>query len=89
MAAGDALLCKGGLQSRNGGGENVGLLEHLRSMWPVQRAEHSAVVELHSFIELNYRELVPARLGAPVFILQTQTEKHSEFKATLSPSSFL
>lgn len=36
MAAGDALLSQSGLQGRNGRGENVGLLKHLRSIWPVQ-----------------------------------------------------
>lgn len=74
MAAGDALLGQCGLHGRNGRGENVRLLEHLRGMWPIQRAEHCAVVEFHPFIQLNYRELVPARLGAPVFVLRSQTE---------------
>lgn len=73
MAAGDALLGQCGLHGRNGGGENVRLLKHLRSVWPIQRAEHGAVVELHPFIQFNYRELVPARLGAPVFVLRGQT----------------
>lgn len=73
MAAGDTLLGKRGLQSRNGGGENVRLLKHLRSMWSIQWAEHSAVVQLHPLVEFNYRELVPPRFGAPVFILQRDT----------------
>lgn len=69
MATGDPLLRQGGLHGGDRRGENVRLLKHLRSVWPVQRAEHGAVVELHSFIEFNHRELIPARLGAPVFIL--------------------
>lgn len=73
MAAGDALLSKRGLQSRNGGGENVRLLKHLRSIWSIQWAEHSAVVQLHPLVQFNYRELVPPRLGAPVFILRRDT----------------
>lgn len=74
MAAGDALLGQSGLHGGNGGGENVRLLKHLWSVWPVQWAEHSAVVQLHAFIQLNHGELVPTRLGAPVFILWRQTE---------------
>lgn len=74
MAAGDALLGQRGLHGRNGGRENVRLLKHLRGMWPIQRAEHSAVVQLHPLVQLDYRELVPAGLGAPVFILRSQTE---------------
>lgn len=72
MAAGDALLSQRGLHCRNGGGENVGLLEHLRGMWSIQRAEHSAVVELHALVQLDHGELVPSGLGAPVFILESQ-----------------
>lgn len=74
MAAGDALLGQCGLHSRDGGRENVRLLKHLRDMWPIQRAEHSAVVQLHPLVQLDYGELVPAGLGAPVFILRRQTE---------------
>lgn len=74
MAAGDALLGQSGLHSGNGGGENVRLLKHLWSVRPVQRTEHCAVVQLHPFIQLDDGELVPARLGAPVFILWRQTE---------------
>lgn len=70
MAAGDALLRQGGLHGGNGGGENVRLLKHLGSMWPIERAEHGAVVKLHSFVQFNHRELVPAGLGTPVFVLQ-------------------
>lgn len=81
MAAGDALLSQCGLQGRNGGGENIRLLKHLRSMWPIQRAEHSAVVELHAFIQFYYRELVPARLGAPVLVLRRQTEARDTFSS--------
>lgn len=69
MATGDAFLSQGGLHGGDGGGENVGLLKHLRGVWPIQRAEDGAVVELHSFVKFNYRELLPARLCAPVFIL--------------------
>lgn len=72
MAAGDALLCQRGLHCGNGRGEDVGLLEHLRGMWSIQRAKHSAVVELHALVQLNHRELVPAGLGAPVFVLQVR-----------------
>ncbi len=79
MAAGDALLGQCGLQGRNWRGENVRLLKHLRSVWPIQWAEHSAVVELHPLIQFNDRELVPARLGAPVFILGSQTEVEHTF----------
>lgn len=74
MAAGDALLGQRGLHGRNGGGEDVRLLQHLRGMWPIQRAEHGAVVQLHPLVQLDYRELVPAGLGAPVFVLRSQTE---------------
>lgn len=54
MAARDAFLSQGGFHGRNGGGENVRLLKHLRNMWPIQGAEDSTVVELHSFIQFNY-----------------------------------
>lgn len=60
MAAGDALLGQGGLHGGDGGGEDVRLLKHLRSVRPIQRAENRAVVELHPFVQLDYRELVPA-----------------------------
>lgn len=86
MAAGDALLSQRGLHCRNGGGENVGLLEHLRGMWSIQWAEHSAVVELHPLVQLDHRELVPARLGAPVFVLRSRTQASSEI--TWSPPAF-
>lgn len=87
MAAGDALLSQCGLHSRNGGGENVRLLKHLRGMWPIQWAEHSTVVELHPLIQFNYRELVPARLGAPVFVLQSQTEAVDTSSSEITRSS--
>lgn len=70
MAAGDALLRQRGLHSGNGGGEDVGLLEHLRGVRSIQRAEHSAVVQLHALVQLDHRELVSAGLGAPVFVLR-------------------
>lgn len=88
MAAGDALFSQRGLHGRNGGGENVRLLENLRSVWPIQRAEHGAVVELHSFIQFNYRELVPTWLGAPVFILRSHTGEGDTINITLNISPF-
>lgn len=78
MTAGDAFLRQRGLYCGNGGGEDVGLLEHLRGMRSVQRAEHSAVVELHALVQLDHRELVSAGLGAPVFVLQSQTQTHTQ-----------
>lgn len=54
MTASDAFLSQGGLHGRNRGGEYVRLLKHLRRMRSIQRAEHGAVVQLHSFIELDY-----------------------------------
>lgn len=86
MAACDALLRQRGLHCGNGGGEDVGLLQHLRGMWSIQRAKHSAVVELHALIQLDYRELVPAGLGAPVFVLQSQTQTHTH-KGQLSTTN--
>lgn len=74
VAAGDALLRQRGLHRRDGRGENVRLLQHLRSVRSVQRAEHCAVVELRPLVQFNHRELVPARLGTPVLVLQKQTE---------------
>lgn len=47
-------------------------------MWSIQRAEHSAVVELHALVQLDHRELVPAGLGAPVFILQSHKVRHAQ-----------
>lgn len=86
MAAGDALLRQRGLHCGNGGGEDVGLLEHLRGVRAIQRAEHSAVIELHALVEFDHRELISAGLGAPVFVLQsqTQTQMHAsnEVKST-------
>lgn len=73
MATGDALLSQCGLHGRNRRWEDVRLLKHLRSMWSIQWAEHSAVVELHTLEQFNYRELIPARFGAPVFVLQSKT----------------
>lgn len=83
MAASDAFLRQRGLHCGNGGGEDVGLLEHLRGMWSIQRAEHSAVVELHALVQLDHRELVSAGFGAPVFVLQgrTYTQTDSEDKS--------
>lgn len=78
MATCDALFSQGGLHSRNGRGENIRLLKNLRSVRSIQRAEHGAVVQLHSFIEFNYRELVPTGLGAPVFILQSVRGKRKQ-----------
>lgn len=79
VAAGDALLRQRGLHRRDGGRENVRLLQHLGGVRPVQRAEHCAVVELRSLVQFNHRELVPARLGAPVLVLQNQTEARVSF----------
>lgn len=75
MAAGDAFLSQGGLHGGDGRRENVRLLEHLRGVRPIQRAEDGAVVKLHSFVKFDDRELVPARLGAPVFVLLHLTVK--------------
>lgn len=73
MATGDAFLSQGGLHGGDGRGENVRLLKHLRRVWPIQRAEDGAVVKLHSFVKFDYRELIPASLCAPVFILTGET----------------
>lgn len=73
VAAGDALLRQRGLHRGDRGRENVRLLQHLRSVGSVQRAERRAVVELRSLVQLDHRELIPAGLGAPVFVLRRQT----------------
>lgn len=75
VAAGDALLRQRGLHRRDRGWENVRLLQHLRGVRSVQGAEHRAVVELRSLVQFNHRELVPAKLGAPVFVLQNQSRE--------------
>lgn len=69
MATGDSLLCEGGLQGADRRGEDVGLLQHMRRVRSIQRAEHCAVIQLHSLEELQHRELVPSRFGVPVCIL--------------------
>lgn len=69
VSTGDAFFCKCGLQCAYGCRKDVGLLQHLRWMRSVQRAEHRAVIKLCSFKQLQNRKLIPAKLGVPVHIL--------------------
>lgn len=75
MAAGDAFLCKRGLQGAYGSRKDVRLLQNLRWMWSVQRAKHCAVIKLCSLEELQYRKFIPTKLGVPVHILKTRAHK--------------
>lgn len=88
VAAGDALLSQCGLHRCNGWWENVGLLQHLRSVGSVQGAEHCAVVELRSLVQFNHRELVPAWLGAPVFVLQNQTAARVTLSSVIQTTEY-
>lgn len=89
MAAGDALLSQRGLHGGNRGGEDVGLLQHLRGVRAIQRAEHGAVVQLHALVQLDHGELVSARLGAPVLVLQKSDARQAVnevIKPAVSPT---
>lgn len=70
MPTGDALLSECCLQCAYRRGEYVGLLQDLRWVRSVQRAEHRAVVQLHTLKKLKHRKLVSPRLCVPVNILE-------------------